>query len=121
MRLCEMTKNDFKSKQKVYLRAIGDNARWLKDGEEKIVEGFVTRVSDEYIYVKINDPSKPNCKFDHTNRFFERVNIGGAMWELLLDKDQIEEERQAEGYIKKLVEATGKVYYEIVIEIASYH
>ena len=110
MRLCEMTKDDFKAKQGVYLRAIGDNARHSKDGEEEVVEGRVTRIAGKYIHVKMVGVHEGSCKFDHTNRFRQYANVGGVQWELLLDTAQIDEEKEASGYIEKLYNAISKRY-----------
>ena len=99
MRLCEMKKSDFKKGQIVYLLWIGDKARYLSDGEIKIEEAIVTSVSNKYI---TTGEGYSKGQFEVDNRFWEKVNCGSAKYRLLLYPEQLEEEKQAEEYLKNI-------------------
>lgn len=96
-----MKKSDFKLGQTVYLKAINDNARNLKDGEVKIDKAIVTKVGNKYITISRGKWDN-GIQFDYTNEFFEKVNIGSPDYLLLLDPKQLDEEKQAEAFIKKI-------------------
>lgn len=102
MRFCEMKKSNFTVGQTVYLQAINDNARYLKDDKTKIEKGIVSKIGSRYITVDIRNSS---YQFDITNHFYGKTNIGSPDWKLLLNVEQIEEEKEAEELTQKMKSA----------------
>ena len=99
MTLCEMTKKDFAIGQTVYLKAINDNARYLKEGEVNIVEATVSKIGSVLLYV---DYKGSSYKFRIQNNFRQSIDIGSPDWLLLLNIEQLEEEKKAKEYTRKI-------------------
>lgn len=112
MRLYEMKKKDFKKGQQVFLKAIRGNAKYLLESEIK--KAYVTKVTNDYVYAKI-DCVHESHKFS-IERCFRQEN--GNDWKLFLSESQIEEEELAEKCITQIKDVFKERYLKSDVRLS---